>query len=332
MRLHELLNALTTPDRLPLTSGSSGTPRRCHHTPDTYLAAAEGFVSRFPDLRHAINVLPQEHISGIMPEIRCAVAGGRVHRADYRLPESWVDAPFDLAKASVSLVPTQLFRLMGDAAALHVLQRIATIFLGGAPVDAALLERARAAGLRLAPCYGMSETAAMVTALDPDAFLAGASGVGTPLPHASLQIMEGILHIDSPAVCHGYLPATDNFQRQPFRTSDIARCDSGNTWHILGRADRVIISGGKKVHPESIEALAVALPGVRAARCSGVSDPDWGQRVHLDVCPVNDAADPAQLATQLRASLAADLPAHALPKSISVVADAKLSALGKWRA
>ena len=43
---------------------------------------------------------------------------------------------------------------------LNWLRRFAVIWLGGAPLSADLARRSRDARLRLAPCYGATETAA----------------------------------------------------------------------------------------------------------------------------------------------------------------------------
>ena len=42
---------------------------------------------------------------------------------------------------------------------------------------------------------------------------------------------------------------------QELTTNDIAHISSPGRFEILGRADNVIITGGKKVHPETVEAV-----------------------------------------------------------------------------
>lgn len=325
-----LLAQFAAPEYQPLTSGSSGAPRRCVHSPTTLRAAAEAFAQRFPQLRNAVNVLPPGHVSSLMPRLRCACVGGSLFDADYRDPSSWRSAPFALQSASISLVPTQLNRLLHNPLAIDCLRDFAAIFLGGGPAHPQLLARARSEALPIAPCYGMSESAAMVCALDPADFLNGRSGVGKPLPHAKLSLIDGILHVASPAICHGYNPPTARFQRDPFPTFDRAECDADGFWHILGRADRVIISGGLKIHPETIESLALTLPAITAARCTASPDPDWGQRIALHFTTFADA-DP-QAATAALASLCRQhLPPHAVPKAFLHNPNAKLSPLLKWQ-
>jgi O-succinylbenzoic acid--CoA ligase len=74
----------------------------------------------------------------------------------------------------ISLVPTQLARLMAVPQARAWLRQLAVVWVGGAALPEALAAQARSAGIRLAPCYGATETAAMVSALPPGQFLAGA--------------------------------------------------------------------------------------------------------------------------------------------------------------
>jgi O-succinylbenzoic acid--CoA ligase len=204
-----------------------------------------------------------------------------------------------------------------------ILRRFALIFVGGAACPHDLLENARMHGLPLAPCYGATETAAMVTAMDPADFLAGASGVGTPLPHARIEIdPDQRVLVRSPSLLRAYLPPVDNFTRDPFPTGDIGTMDEAGNLSIFGRADRVIITGGEKVHPEQVEAAALATGLVTAARCKGVPDPDWGHQVQLWV-----EANPwnPEVRSQLLQELRNRLPTFALPKAINAMDDFRVN-------
>lgn len=298
------------------TSGSTGLPKFCIHDLDTLGSAAGAYARRFGagGIIHCVNILPQHHVGGLMPVLRSAACGGKVHFADYRNPASFAAAPLPLEQASLSLVPTQLRRLLADEAAVTILRRFALIFVGGASCPPDLLDTARKHDLPLAPCYGATETAAMVTAMDPADFLAGGNGVGTPLPHAQFEIdADQRVLVRSPSLLHGYLPPTEGFSRDPFGTGDLGSIDESGNLHIHGRADRVIITGGEKVHPEQVEAAALATGLVTAARCTGVPDSDWGQRVELAVLPVRWSKT---FLTDLTETLKPLLPSYAMPKTI----------------
>ena len=68
---------------------------------------------------------------------------------------------------------------------------------------------------------------------------------------------------------------------------------------MLGRSDDLVISGGVNVHPDEVEAVLAAHPGVAEAAVAGRPDPEWGQRVAAFVVP-RDPAHPPTLA-ELRA-------------------------------
>jgi len=69
------------------------------------------------------------------------------------------------------------------------------IWVGGTSLSEDCAHQARQAGLPLAPCYGATETAAIVCALSPREFLASRAGCGPPLdqmgesaaPHLSIK-------------------------------------------------------------------------------------------------------------------------------------------------
>lgn len=302
------------------TSGTTGLPKYCIHTLDTLRSAAKGYAGRFGrrGIIHAVNVLPHHHVGGLMPYFRCLECGGEVcDAAGYRRPESLLAAPFPLGQASISLVPTQLLRMLQDPQSVRVLRSFGLILVGGAACPTALLETARQHGLRLCPCYGSTETAAMISALDPEDFLDGCTGVGTSLPHARIQIGdEQRIRVFSASIALACLPEQENFSREPFLTGDLGTIDENGRLHILGRADRVINTGGEKVHPEQVEAAAMSTGRLLGARCLGVPDPDWGQRVEIEVIPEAGVRFDADL---LLKELKERLPSYAIPKAVQVL-------------
>ena len=93
-------------------------------------------------------------------------------------------------------MPTQLGRLLSDPAGREFLGEMRVIWVGGASLAKPLAEQARACGIPLAPCYGATETAAMVTALSPQQFLAGDSSCGAPLCDVELRLgVDGALEV-----------------------------------------------------------------------------------------------------------------------------------------
>lgn len=312
------------------TGGSTGKPRLCLHDLGTLSAAAQGYAERFANqnLHHFISCLPPYHVGGMMPAFRAVACGGRVAYLDYRDPDSFAQAAFPLKESALSLVPTQLRRILSTAGGARRLRSFGLILVGGAACPADLLREARAKEIPLAPCYGSTETAAMITVLSPAAFLAGKESSGTPLPHVRLEIESGsgrlLVYADSNL--RAYVPARRDFSRQPFRTQDLAEFDSDGGLRILGRHDRVIISGGKKIQPEAVEEAALRSGLCADVLCRARDDADWGQAVVLIVVP----RDPPSFGKEaLLRALRDHLPSAALPKSIDIVAEIPRSAAGK---
>ncbi|MCX6951003.1 MAG: AMP-binding protein, partial [Verrucomicrobia bacterium] len=152
------------------------------------------------------------------------------------------------------------------------------IFVGGGPVWPELADAAARADLRVALSYGMTETAAMVAALRPEEFLAGARSSGVPMPHARVMLTaDGVVRIAGESVFRGYWP--ERREERDFTTEDLGRFDERGNLHIDGRRDAVIITGGKKVHPTEVEAALRASGEFSDIAVIGVPDAEWGQAV-----------------------------------------------------
>lgn len=263
------------------TGGSGGVLRFARHDEQTLTAAVAGFTAHFGLERvHAIDVLPSFHVSGLMARARCAMTGGvHVPWAWKRLEQGerpslrggggdWV----------ISLVPTQLQRLLASESAVAWLRDFALVFVGGGPVWPALTDAAAEARLRVVLSYGMTETAAMVTAQMPEEFIEGDRSSGRPMPHARLRVTEGgVIRISGASVCQGYAPESDGSGE--FETSDLGEIDVEGRLRVLGRRDAVIITGGEKVQPVEVESALRATGEFEDVAVIGLADAEWGERV-----------------------------------------------------
>ncbi len=286
------------------TGGSSGVLRLARHDQDTIFAAVRGCAEHFQVERmDAIGVLPLHHVSGLMAWMRCTLTGGRYQPWAWDDLEAgkWPEAePGDWF---LSLVPTQLQRLMGQPPAVERLRRMRAVFLGGGPAWPDLLEAAARARLPLAPGYGMTETAAMVAALRPEEFLAGRRGCGGALPHARLAVAaDGAIEVTAESLFRGYHPGWRD--DGPWLTDDLGRLDGEGGLHVLGRRDAIIITGGEKVDPAEVEAELRATGQFADVAVVGLPDAEWGQVVAACHPRQGAAPDPAALARLLAGRLA----------------------------
>lgn len=283
----ELLAALgaerTSPTRgwlLIPTGGTSGEVKFARHDEETVGAAVRGFCEHFGIGRvNAVGVLPLHHVSGLMAWMRAALSGGRYE------PWSWHELKAgrrpEIGEGedwTISLVPTQLQRLLESEDAVAWLRRFRLVFVGGGPVWAELAEAAARADVRVALSYGMTETAAMVTALRPEEFAAGVRSSGTALPHAGVRVdAEGSILIGGASLFRGYWPQWR--ESAEWATGDLGQMDERGHLHVLGRRDAVIITGGKKVHPLAVEAALRGSGEFEDVVVLGVPDSEWGEAV-----------------------------------------------------
>ncbi len=338
------------------SGGSSGARRWVQQPLAGLMAAADGLATWLADLgldpsaALLLNPLPLHHVSGLMPLLRARRWGAELRwlapdllRDPARLAQA---QPLDPRRpALLSLVPTQLQRLVEHPEGLAWLARCAVVWVGGAALPPALAQRCRAAGLPLAPCYGSSETGAMVCALAPAHFLAGDPGVGRPLGHAALAIApgDGTVRIRAASLAAGSWEA-GRLQPLPLVEGWWCSGDRGRLGpaglELLGRLDGAIHSGGETVFPEQVEArlrqlaAAAGLP-LQALLLLAEPDPLWGQRLvglYRPAAPAGAAepGEPLELADQLR-QLAAPLPPSQRPRRWLACPELAPTALGKWQ-
>ncbi|MFM7549464.1 MAG: AMP-binding protein [Cyanobacteriota bacterium] len=345
-------------DRLPegpgvvVGSGGSSGGRRWCLQPLTHLEASARACGAWlqamgldPAGSLQLNPLPLHHVSGLLPRVRAAQWGAEHRWIAPRLmrdPDALRDAvglPRDRA-ALISLVPTQLGRLMARPAGIAWLRQLAVIWVGGAALGEELAARARQEGLRLAPCYGATETAAMVTALPPAAFLQGVEGCGVPLADVELRLdpASGAVELRSERLSPGHLDA-DRMVPLPrtatgwWRSGDAGQL-GGEGLRILGRLDGAINSGGETVFPEQLEARLLALAAahqlpLQALLLLSEPDPEWGERL-VALVRAQAGAPLEELLAALQ-QLVALWPAAERPRRWIPCPALAPSGMGKWQ-
>jgi o-succinylbenzoate---CoA ligase len=263
------------------TGGSSGNIRLARHDEETIAAAVGGFCGHFGvDRVNVVGLLPLYHVSGLMAWMRTVLTGGSYLPAAWKAVEAGERPALPVGEGEwfLSLVPTQLQRLLGDNEAEDWLRGFRAVFIGGGPSWPELIEAGAKARLPLAFSYGMTETAAMVAALRPEEFRAGVRGSGRPMPHARIALDDdGRVGIAGVSLFRGYWPGSRG--EGAWLTDDLARFDEDGSLHVLGRRDALIITGGEKVDPAEVEAALRATGLFADVAVVGLTDPEWGQIV-----------------------------------------------------
>ncbi|MGJ8648855.1 MAG: AMP-binding protein [Opitutaceae bacterium] len=252
------------------TGGTTGGVKLAIHTWSSLHVAARSvadFLGGGPV--NSCCCLPLFHVSGLMQLIRSFVSDGCIRFDDTKM-EGYC----------LSLVPTQLQRLLQDEMSCRKLATARAIFVGGAGMPASVSEQARALRLPIIPVYGMTETAAMVAAVPSDDFIGSPSAGAVPVGEARFQIEpDGRLRIHSPALFIGYQGQAAIDPIEGYLTDDEARIDEDGKLHVLGRADRLIISGGEKIDPREVEDAIREVAGLQEVIAIGYPDAEWGEKL-----------------------------------------------------
>jgi acyl-CoA synthetase (AMP-forming)/AMP-acid ligase II len=85
---------------------------------------------------------------------------------------------------------------------------------------------------------------------------------------------------------------------------DLVTVDADGAVRFLGRGAGVINTGGEKVHPQEVEDVLLAHPGVTYASVVGVPDETWGERVVAVVATTGETLTERELQDAVRRRLA----------------------------
>lgn len=292
------------------TSGSTGAPKGVQLSATALRASAAASLRRLEASKGErwLCCLPPSHVSGLQVLVRSLLCETEPIIHEGFSPEAVLASGAE----HVSLVPTQLHRLVERAADLSVFR---TILLGGAAPRPGLLAEARSLGARIVTTYGMSETSG------------GCVYDGHPLYNVDLKVGEdGLIRISGPVLFSGYRFAEAAFDGGWFVTADLGEL-SGGRLRVLGRADDVINTGGEKVVAATVAAVLGEHPEVAEVAVVGRPDPEWGEAVVAAVVPAD--AGRAPTLAQLRAYCKDRLPAHAAPRELRLLPRLPLLPNGK---
>ena len=344
-------------DLILRTSGSTtGTGRLIAMSAAALMASARATHARLGGPGTWLLPLPAHHVAGLQILIRSLEAGTEPVVVDTSagfspaaLAEALSSARRSTGAAAsrlyVSLVPTQLVRVLQDPQARRALAGADAVLLGGAAADPALLDRARGAGVTVVTTYGMSETGGgcvyngrplegvEITIQAPDAAGAGRILISGPI------LAED--YLDTPGHSPAGRPrrnpnAGEGFHRngstRVLATSDRGRLHPDGRLEVLGRLDDVIITGGVKVEPRHVEEVLTGIDGVAEACVVGLPDEQWGSAVAAAVVlePDRQPGGLKQLdGAALREAARARLDGAHAPKRVVVLEALPLRPSGK---
>jgi acyl-CoA synthetase (AMP-forming)/AMP-acid ligase II len=220
--------------------------------------------------------------------------------------------------SSLRLVAVSGSRLPGD---------LATAFMDAFPVElcnvygsteAGWVSIATAADLRAHPdTAGRPATGAVVAILDAQ---------GDPVPRGA----TGRIY----AACSGRGTRFEGYTGGlPVETrdgmlfmGDVGHIDDDGLLYVDGRADEMIVSGGENVFPGAAEDVIARLPQVREVAVTGVTDPEYGERLAAYVVTTPGAGLDAET---VRGHVRAQLARYAVPRDVYFPSRLPRNAMGK---
>ncbi|MFV0680178.1 acyl-CoA synthetase [Ottowia sp.] len=243
----------------------------------------------------------------------------------------------DIARHKVStlfVVPAMLLFISQHADfATADTSTVRFIMCGGAPCPEPLLKLMDQRGILVQQGYGLTETAAMATALSSDwaASKIGSVGVSPLLTDVRIVAADGRV-VDTPQergeVCVRGMNVTRGYWNQPnatrhafsddhwFRTGDVGYFDEQGFFYICDRVKDMIISGGENVYPAEVESALYEHPSVAEVAVVGSPDAQWGEAVVAVV-----ALKPGTSLTldELRDFTSQRLARYKVPKQLRIV-------------
>ncbi len=289
------------------TSASSGKPKAAMHSLNNHYFSAKGSAQNLPfgpgDCW--LLSLPLYHVGGYSMLFKCLLGGGAlaVPSPDAALAESLTRFPV----THLSLVPTQLYRMLRADGGPERLRSLRALLLGGSAVSAPLLREAICERVPLYLTYGSTEMSTQVTTSPgPVTETQGNSGVVLPYREVAISV-DGEILVKGECLFMGYLDNGELREARDkngwFHTGDMGELSKDGWLTVLGRKDSMFISGGENIHPEEIEKALTSIEGIEEAVVVPAPDAEYGMRPVAWVKARNDAPDDATIIASLKSTL-----------------------------
>ena len=301
------------------TSGSTGSPKEIHLSKALMSMSALRTLAFFniPAGSRLHSCISPDFIGGKMMAVRAIEGNMRLswEEPSNRPALTGEDPRLSDLPAMISVVPSQMLHILDSCDP----QRSATTIwlIGGQAIETELRRRIAVSGLNAWESYGMTETASHIALRKVEVN----STPFRPLDNVEISLDErGCLVISQPHMAE-------------IITNDMAVIDPDGGFTITGRADNVIITGGRKVQPESVEMRlkpAIASSGVKEIMLSSTPDQKWGQRLVLLAEVAPDRRD-IRLIPSIIAAARTVLEPHEIPKEIRLVDSLPRTPNGKLR-
>ncbi len=272
------------------TSGSTGNNKGVILTFDSFTSGFNSIQTfdLYTNKDTFLASLPFNHIGGFSIIVRTLLSGGRLYIPSSLNNSDIVDCINNIEPSYISLVPTQLKRLVDGN--IKTNKGLKSIYVGGGPSNPKIIKSAVDKKYPVVKVYGSTETCAMIAVVEMKNSQNDLEAGAKPLDGVKIGIHEfdkklgyGEIIVDSPSLFKEYLdnPELTNRvkQKKIYYTGDLGFIDENNRLHVLGRKDDIVISGGEKLVPAEVYKYLLGIDSVNDAYVFGVEDEEWGQKL-----------------------------------------------------
>jgi acyl-CoA synthetase (AMP-forming)/AMP-acid ligase II len=277
------------------TSGTTADPKGVIHSHRTLLAEVAQLSATRPDDGRALLVgAPVAHGIGMLSGLLLPLRKGRpIHLIDVWEPRRVLEIMLEGDLSAGSGATYFLTSLLDhpDFTPGH-LERMPKIGLGGAPVPAAVAERAERLGISIIRSYGSTEHPSTTGASHDEPAEKRIHTDGHALPGVELRLVDesgkevppgvpGEILSRGPDRFVGYTdPALAEAAIDAegwYRSGDVGILDSEGWLTITDRVKDIIIRGGENVSAAEVEELLMRMPGVAEVAVVAAPDPRLGE-------------------------------------------------------
>jgi fatty-acyl-CoA synthase len=331
------------PALLVYTSGTTGQPKGALHTQAGLLAncIASQHAHAFTPDDHVLTALPMFHVGGLCIQTLPALYAGAQVTLHARFDAgAWLH-DVQAQKPSMSLlVPATMRAVINHPAfASTDLSSLQLLNAGSSTVPLSLIEAFHARGIPVCQVYGATETGPVSIYLLRGEAMQHAGSAGRAGLNVAVRLVDdsgcdvpagevGEIWLRAPNLMRGYWRYPDNaaFQAGWFHTGDLARCDAGGYYWVVGRNKDMVISGGENIYPAELENILADCPDIAEAAVIGQPDAHWGE---VAVAVVVKHAASAINAPEVLALFDGKLARFKHPRRVVFVEALPKTALGK---
>jgi len=299
------------------TSGTTGKPKGAMLAHCNVIHSSMVFVSclELTEADRSIAAVPLGHVTGVVANVttmaRCA--GTLIIMPEFKAGEYLKLAARERVTYTVMVPAMYNLCLLQPDFDSYDLSSWRIGGFGGAPMPIATIEKLATTipGLRLANCYGATETTSPSTMMPAEFVASHIDSVGLPCPGATIIVVDaegrelprgeiGEIWIHGGSVIKGYWnnpsATVESFTGGFWHSGDLGSIDTDDFVRVFDRRKDMINRGGLKIYSAEVESVLAGHPAVIESAIVARSCPVLGERVHAFVV-VRESVDRQALQT-----------------------------------